>query len=88
MKSNDLIIKEVEEIITDNYEKYSIGLRTHPQSFALLSANDVEPIYSENCHSENDAKKIVEYFTEKGMLSENRFSLNAAKGIYIITNNT
>lgn len=84
MKTKELIINEIEARVQQDYANYLIGFRTFPVSEVLLEGKNIKIVYGENCTSENDAKKIIEYFVGKGMQPERQFSLNIAKGIFII----
>jgi len=86
MKNKELIISEIEKLAV-NFEEYTIGFRTHPESYVVLKANGIKIVYGVTCSSENDAKYIFDYFKNKGMKRDSRFSLNIAKGIYIHRDN-
>ena len=84
MKAKEIVIQEIESTCSNNYSNYLIGFRTFPESIALLNANNVEVIFGENCKSEKEAKEVVEHFLSKGIQKETKYSLNIAKGVYLI----
>ncbi len=86
MKTADLIINQIEAITNSKYEMYSIGLREFPESQMLTTANNLSLAFADNCDSYKSAKGTFDFFVEKGMHIDHKFSLNEAKGVYVIEN--